>query len=131
MMERAKTDFPEPDSPTIPRVLPRSSVNVTPRTAWTRPRSEVKFVFRSVTCSSGPSVGSSSGVCPGPVTSAGWVSVVVIGTTFLVRSDLHDSFADPRSQRTLPHVEVVTDYVAEVVERQHGEEDGDTGYEHD
>ena len=37
MIERDSTVLPEPDSPTMPSVRPRSRVNVTPSTARTRP----------------------------------------------------------------------------------------------
>ena len=53
MIERDSTDLPQPDSPTMPIVLPRWSVKDTPRTAWTLPRSESNVVLRSVTSSSG------------------------------------------------------------------------------
>ena len=36
MIERDSTDFPQPDSPTTPSVLPRSRLNETPSTARTR-----------------------------------------------------------------------------------------------
>ena len=42
MIERDSTVLPEPDSPTTPRVLPRSSENVTPSTARTMPRAVSK-----------------------------------------------------------------------------------------
>jgi hypothetical protein len=35
MMHRARVDFPQPDSPTIPSVSPRRSVKLTPSTAFT------------------------------------------------------------------------------------------------
>ena len=37
MTERDSTVLPEPDSPTMPRVLPRSRLKVTPSTALTMP----------------------------------------------------------------------------------------------
>ncbi len=54
MIERARIVFPDPDSPTMPSVLPRSSVKLTPSTALTRPRGVRKWVFRSSTSSSTP-----------------------------------------------------------------------------
>ena len=54
MMDRERTVFPEPDSPTMPRVSPRSTVNETPSTAWTVPRPVRKAVWRSSTTSRGP-----------------------------------------------------------------------------
>ena len=42
MIERDSTDLPEPDSPTMPSVLPRSRVNDTPSTARTVPRGRVE-----------------------------------------------------------------------------------------
>ena len=49
MIEYAVTDFPEPDSPTIPRVFPGSSLKLTPFTADTSPLSVLKVVCRSDT----------------------------------------------------------------------------------
>jgi hypothetical protein len=37
MTERDSTDLPEPDSPTMPSVRPRSRLNDTPLTALSRP----------------------------------------------------------------------------------------------
>ncbi len=54
MTERDRIVLPDPDSPTMPIVLPRSSVNETPSTARTMPRSVRKWVLRSSTSSSGP-----------------------------------------------------------------------------
>ena len=48
MIERESTDLPEPDSPTMPIVLPRSSVSDTPSTARTSPRGVLKNVFTLV-----------------------------------------------------------------------------------
>ena len=56
MIERERIVLPEPDSPTTPRVLPRSSVSDTPSTARTRPRAERKWVLRSRTSSRRPLV---------------------------------------------------------------------------
>ncbi len=64
MIARDSTVLPEPDSPTIPSALPRSSENVTPSTARTRPRSVLKWVRRSVTSSSVPSDDSGRGLQP-------------------------------------------------------------------
>ena len=44
MIERESTDLPQPDSPTMPIVLPRSNENETPSTARTNPRSVLKCV---------------------------------------------------------------------------------------
>jgi hypothetical protein len=49
MIERERTVLPEPDSPTIPRVLPRSRLKLTRSTARTMPRSVRKEVLRSST----------------------------------------------------------------------------------
>jgi hypothetical protein len=57
MIERDSTDLPEPDSPTMPSVLPRLTVNDTLLTARTKPRSEVNVVERSSTSSIGASGG--------------------------------------------------------------------------
>ena len=46
------TDLPQPDSPTMPSVLPGSTLNVTPSTALTTPSSVRKYVRRSLTWSS-------------------------------------------------------------------------------
>src|ERR1043166_4742877 len=50
-MESAVIDLPLPDSPTMPRLLPRSSVKLTPLTALLMPRRLVRCVLRSVTSS--------------------------------------------------------------------------------
>jgi hypothetical protein len=44
MIERLVTDLPQPDSPTKPRVLPRSTVRLTPSTDFTMPRGDRKWV---------------------------------------------------------------------------------------
>src|SRR3954469_17533356 len=54
MIERLSTVLPEPDSPTTPSALPRSSEKVTPSTARTSPRSVRKCVRRSRTSSNTP-----------------------------------------------------------------------------
>ena len=51
MIESAVTDFPQPDSPTIPSVLPFSSEKLTPSTARTVPSRVKKCVRRSSTSS--------------------------------------------------------------------------------
>ncbi len=53
MIERVSTVLPDPDSPTIPSVRPRSRVKDTPSTDRTRPRTVSKPVSTSVTSSSG------------------------------------------------------------------------------
>ena len=53
MIERLATDLPEPDSPTMPSVLPRSTVRLSPSTARTMPRGVLNAVWRSVTSSRG------------------------------------------------------------------------------
>ena len=52
MIDRDRIVLPEPDSPTTPRVLPRSRLIDTPSTARTVPRSVRKWVLRSTTRSS-------------------------------------------------------------------------------
>ena len=52
MMARESTVFPEPDSPTMPRVLPWSRVRLTPWTACSVPRLVAKETWRSSTSSS-------------------------------------------------------------------------------
>src|SRR5437868_4443787 len=52
MIVRQVTLLPEPDSPTMPRVWPLSTLNETPSTARTTPSSVLKYVFRSLTSSS-------------------------------------------------------------------------------
>ena len=42
MIDRLVTDLPEPDSPTMPSTLPRSTANETPSTAPTTPSSVAK-----------------------------------------------------------------------------------------
>src|SRR6476660_7079192 len=49
MIDRFVTDFPEPDSPTIPNVSPRFKRNEMPSTALTTPSSVSKYVRRSLT----------------------------------------------------------------------------------
>ena len=49
MMEVAVTLLPEPDSPTMPMVLPASRVKLTPSTAFAMPVAVWKYVFRSLT----------------------------------------------------------------------------------
>ena len=51
MSDSAATVLPEPDSPTMPSVSLRSSVNETPLTALTTPACVKKWVERSVTSS--------------------------------------------------------------------------------
>ncbi len=51
MMARESTVFPEPDSPTIPSVLPWSRERETPWTAWSGPRLVAKETWRSSTSS--------------------------------------------------------------------------------
>ena len=49
MMEYAETDLPDPDSPTMPRILPAVRLKETPLTALTSPLSVVNDVWRSTT----------------------------------------------------------------------------------
>src|SRR5215510_12723967 len=49
MIERFVTDLPDPDSPTMPSVSPRSRSKLTPLTALTTPSSPKKCVSRSCT----------------------------------------------------------------------------------
>src|SRR5438105_8316917 len=49
MIERLVTDFPEPDSPTMPKVSPRFRSKLMPSTALTVPSSVSKYVRRSLT----------------------------------------------------------------------------------
>ena len=51
-MARDSTVLPEPDSPTMPSVLPWSSVSDTPCTACSGPRLVAKETWRSSTSSS-------------------------------------------------------------------------------
>ena len=55
MIDMEVTDLPEPDSPTIPSVLPRYRSKFMPRTARTVPASEAKETLRSRTLSTGAS----------------------------------------------------------------------------
>ena len=57
MMDMLVTLLPEPDSPTIPRVLPRSSWKDTPSTARTTPSSVLNRTRRSLTSRYGPEAG--------------------------------------------------------------------------
>ena len=49
MIDRLVTDLPDPDSPTMPRVSPRSRSNDTPSTALTTRSSSSKYVRRFLT----------------------------------------------------------------------------------
>src|SRR3954469_17135732 len=49
MIVRHVTLLPQPDSPTIPRVFPFSTLKLTPSTALTMPSSVRKYVLRSFT----------------------------------------------------------------------------------
>ena len=49
MMEYAVTDFPEPDSPTIPKIFPGDKLKETPFTACTSPLGVLKEVCRFCT----------------------------------------------------------------------------------
>ena len=60
MTARDSTVLPEPDSPTMPSVLPWSSVKDTPWTARSGPREVAKETRRSSTASSGSAVASGS-----------------------------------------------------------------------
>ena len=71
MIERDSTVLPDPDSPTMPRVRPRSSVNDTPSTAWTVPRSVLNVVETSSTASSGTDALSGAGAAAGMVSVTG------------------------------------------------------------
>ena len=48
MIESAVTDLPQPDSPTMPSVLPVSTSNEMPSTARTSPSRVEKYVCRSL-----------------------------------------------------------------------------------
>ena len=50
-MEKAVTDFPQPDSPTIPRVSPRFIVKFTSSTGVTVPNWVLKLISRLLTSS--------------------------------------------------------------------------------
>src|SRR5436305_14531907 len=54
--ERFATDFPEPDSPTIPSVSPCFTSKLIPSTAFTVPSSVSKYVRRSLTVKTLPFV---------------------------------------------------------------------------
>src|SRR5688572_23582527 len=56
MIARLETLLPEPDSPTMPSVLPRSSVKLNPLTAFTRPSSVGKCTCRSFSSRNGLAV---------------------------------------------------------------------------
>ena len=49
MIDRARTDLPEPLSPTMPRDRPRLRLKLTPRTACNSPIGKKKLVWRSST----------------------------------------------------------------------------------
>src|SRR5882724_1807777 len=56
MIERLATDFPEPDSPTMPSVSPCFTSKLIPSTALTVPSSVSKYVRRSLTVKTFPLV---------------------------------------------------------------------------
>ena len=56
MVASAVTDFPEPDSPTMPSTSPGSSVKSTPRTAWTTPSLVGKSTSRRSICRAGSAI---------------------------------------------------------------------------
>src|SRR4051794_11413153 len=62
MMARLDTLLPEPDSPTMPSVLPRSRVKLSPFTAFTRPSSVGKCTCRSLSSKNGLPVRSAEAV---------------------------------------------------------------------
>ncbi len=101
MIERESTDLPQPDSPTMPIVLPRSSVNETPSTACTSPRGVLNCVLTSETSSSDPSSGR-------------------VGEALRTGSG---HLLAPAHMRALPHVELRAHHVAEIVQGEHRRED--------
>ena len=64
MSERAVTDLPEPDSPTMPKVRPRHRSKLTPRTASTLPASVAKETLRLRTLMMGSPWGAPLGPLP-------------------------------------------------------------------
>ena len=58
MIAMEVTDFPEPDSPTMPRVRPGYRSKLTPRTAATEPASDGNDTFKSDTSNTGVPCGS-------------------------------------------------------------------------
>src|SRR4051794_37848852 len=71
---REETDLPDPDSPTMPSVWPRSTVYESPSTALTSPSSVSKWTRRSSTSSSGSAISASSrgSWCPRVVAGGAW-----------------------------------------------------------
>src|SRR5262245_43156679 len=104
------TDLPEPDSPTMPRVLPRCRESEMPFTACTTPRRVPNPTWRSCTLSSSP---------PrlAPTTPSAGAVITCRSFTF--------SSCSLRSQRTLADVELLAHPVADEVERHHRERDRD------
>ena len=45
-MQRPVVDLPQPDSPTMPRVLPSSKEKLTPSTAWSWPAAVLKYLVK-------------------------------------------------------------------------------------
>ena len=74
MIERESTVLPDPDSPTMPTVSPRSRVRETPLTALSAPAAVEKVVWRSSTSSRVVSVPAS-----GKVWSPGWMVGLTAG----------------------------------------------------
>src|SRR6516165_10449624 len=60
----SSVDFPQPDSPTMPRNSPRSTVNDTSSTARTLPRSRTYSTDRPLTSSTGSGTGGSDTLTP-------------------------------------------------------------------
>ena len=109
MIDRLSTDFPDPDSPTMPSVRPRSRVSDTPSTACTTPPGVRNPVRRSATSSSRPWARRLSGSRQGGL---GRGAGRTVG-----RVRRHSTPSARRSGR----------HVAQVVEGQHREEDGGEG----
>src|SRR3989304_9915684 len=61
MIDKALTDFPDPDSPTTPKRSPSWMVNEMPSTARTIPSSVEKYVRRLLTCRRTVLVGTAGG----------------------------------------------------------------------
>src|SRR6185295_9184071 len=107
-IERAVTLFPQPLSPTIPRVRPAWRSKLAPSTALTVPSSAKKYVLRSRTERMGaplgvrdnvaPPAGSGSDVNAGPSVAVG-VGSVAEAVPHEVERDDHDDHRDRRVQQ--------------------------------
>ncbi len=124
MIERVVTLLPQPDSPTRPRISPRSTWKSTPSTARTRPSRVLNDVRRPLTSSSRSPRGRRWRWAPGGTSS----SMIVSSSAGPSGRACRRRRVDRRSS-VEPRVERVAQAVAEQVEAEHVERDRDAGEE--